>query len=276
MEYINANGTDIPAIGFGTFELEPEDARAMTRHALEIGYRHIDTAQMYKNEEAVGEGIKQSGVAREDIFLTTKVWTDSFTAGDLQKATQNSLERLGTDYVDLLLLHWPNPDVALAETMTALNDVRDRGLARNIGISNFTTTLIDRAVSESSAPVVVNQVEFHPYLSQKPVKETLARHNMALTAYCPLAQGRVFGDDTLKRIGQAHGKNGGQVALRWLLQQGDVIAIPRSTKPEHVQSNFEIFDFELTDEQMDEITALHREDGRIVSPSFAPAWDNAA
>lgn len=276
MQYTNANGTNIPSVGFGTFELEPDDAQAMTRHALEIGYRHIDTAQMYENEEAVGAGIKQSGIAREDIFLTTKLWIDDFAQGDLQEAAQKSLDRLDTEYVDLLLLHWPNPDIALAETMEALNDVRDLGRARNIGISNFTTTLIDAAVEKSRAPLVTNQVEYHPYLSQAPVKNTLAKHDMALTAYCPLARGQVFSDSTLKGIGEAHGKNPGQVALRWLLQQGDVIAIPRSTNPDHVASNFDVFDFELSEQQMDEITALQREDGRLISPSFAPDWDSAA
>lgn len=275
MQYVNANGTTIPALGFGTFELDPEDAQAMTTHALRSGYRHIDTAQAYKNEQAVGNGMRESGVAREDIFLTTKVWTRFFTDGGLQQATQKSLERLQTDYVDLLLLHWPNPDVPLAETMRALNDVRERGLARNIGISNFTTALIDEAVSLSDAPLVCNQVEYHPGLSQTPVRNTLAQHDMALTAYCPLAQGRVFKDNTLARIGEPHGKNGGQVALRWLLQQDQVIAIPRSTNPAHVDSNFDVFDFELTDQQMAEITARQSENGRLVSPSFAPVWDNA-
>lgn len=276
MQYVSANGTNIPAIGFGTFELGPADAEAMTAHALETGYRHVDTAQLYDNEAAVGAGIRRSGIAREDIFLTTKVWIDHFANGDLQQSVKDSLDRLGTDYVDLLLLHWPNPDVALAETMGALNDVRDQGLARNIGISNFTTALIDKAVEASPAPLVTNQVEYHPYLSQQPVKETLDQHNMALTAYCPLARGNVFKDATLQRIGEAHGKQAGQVALRWLLQQGDVIVIPRSTNPDHVVSNFDVFDFELTGEQMDEISALQREDGRLISPSFAPAWDNAA
>jgi len=173
-------------------------------------------------------------------------------------------------------LHWPNPDIALAETLDALNDVRDRGLARNIGISNFTAALIGKAVDESRAPLVTNQVEYHPYLNQQPVKETLDQYNMALTAYCPLARGGVFKDATLQRIGQAHGKHAGQVALRWLLQQEGVIAIPRSTNPDHVDSNFDVFDFELDAEQMADITALQHEGGRLISPSFAPAWDNAA
>lgn len=276
MQHVNANGAQIPALGFGTFELEPKDAQAMVAHALEVGYRHIDTAQMYKNEEAVGRGIAQSGVAREDIFLTTKVWTDRFRDGDLQDSVRDSLKKLDTDYLDLLLLHWPNPEISLKETLGALNEVREQGLVRNIGISNFTTHLIDEAVSQTGAPLVTNQVEYHPFISQKPVLDKLAEHDIALTAYCPLAQGRVFSEPTLERIGKAHGKNGGQVTLRWLVQHGNVIAIPRSTKPEHVASNFEIFDFELTEEEMREITALHAADGRIINPSFAPDWDNAA
>ena len=276
MQHVNANGAKIPAIGFGTFELEPADAESMVAHALDVGYRHIDTAQMYKNEEAVGRGLKKSGLDREDIFLTTKVWTDQFADGDLQASVRESLKKLDTDYVDLLLLHWPNPDISLKETLGALNEVREQGLARNIGISNFTTTLIEEAVGQSTAPLATNQVEFHPYISQQPVLDKLAEHGMALTAYCPLAQGRVFSEPTLERIGKAHGKNGGQVALRWLVQHGDVVVIPRSSKKEHVTNNFDIFDFELTAAEMDEIAALHSEDGRIINPSFAPAWDNAA
>ena len=276
MQYVNANGAEIPAIGFGTFELEPADAESMVAHALDVGYRHIDTAQMYKNEEAVGRGLKKSGLDREDIFLTTKVWTDQFADGDLQASVRESLKKLDTDYVDLLLLHWPNPDISLKETLGALNEVREQGLARNIGISNFTTTLIEEAVGQSTAPLATNQVEFHPYISQQPVLDKLAEHGMALTAYCPLAQGRVFSEPTLERIGKAHGKNGGQVALRWLVQHGDVVVIPRSSKKEHVTNNFDIFDFELTEEEMREVEALHSEDGRIINPSFAPDWDNAA
>ncbi|GAB3678189.1 aldo/keto reductase [Salinisphaera aquimarina] len=276
MQHVNANGADIPAIGFGTFELEPDDAQEMVAHALHVGYRHIDTAQAYKNEQAVGKGIKQSGVAREDIFLTTKVWTDQFADGDLQASVRQSLSKLDTDYLDLLLLHWPNPEISLKETLAALNEVREQGLVRHIGISNFTSALINEAVSQAGAPLATDQVEYHPYLSQKPVLDTLAEHQMALTAYCPLAQGRVFKDPTLERIGKAHGKNGGQVALRWLVQHGNVIAIPRSSSKAHVASNFDIFDFELTDEQMREVAGLHSPDGRIIDPSFAPVWDNAA
>ena len=276
MHHVTANGAEIPALGFGTFELEPADAEAMVEHALRVGYRHIDTAQMYDNEESVGRGIKNAGVAREDVFLTTKLWTDRFHDGDLQQAMAESLSRLGTDYVDLVLLHWPNDEVSITETTAALADVKRRGMARHVGISNFTTRLIHEAAKASPAALVTNQVEYHPFLDQSPVRDALAEHDIALTAYCPLARGEVFANDTLKRIGQTHGKNAGQVALRWLVQQDNVIAVPRSSNPDHVASNFEIFDFELSAAEMQAIFDLHTPDGRMIDPSFAPDWDNAA
>lgn len=244
----------------------------MVKHALQTGYRHIDTAQIYKNETAVGAGIAASAVARGDIFLTTKVWTDSFTEGALQASVKDSLKRLDTDYVDLLLLHWPNPDVPLEETLGALADAKRQGLARHIGVSNFTRELFARAVTECDEPLVTNQVECHPFLDQRPVLNKLREHNVALTAYCPLAQGRVFSNDTLNYIGQQHSKDNGQVALRWLLQQG-TIALPRSSNPKHVESNFKVFDFQLSNEQMHAISALTQADGRIIDPSFSPDWD---
>ncbi len=276
MHHVTANGAEIPALGFGTFELEPADAEAMVEHALRVGYRHIDTAQMYDNEESVGRGIKNAGVAREDVFLTTKLWTDRFHDGDLQQAMAESLSRLGTDYVDLVLLHWPNDEVSITETTAALADVKRRGMARHVGISNFTTRLIHEAAKASPAALVTNQVEYHPFLDQSPVRDALAEHDIALTAYCPLARGEVFANDTLKRIGQTHGKNAGQVALRWLVQQDNVIAVPRSSNPDHVAANFEIFDFELSASEMQAIFDLHTPDGRMIDPSFAPDWDNAA
>lgn len=276
MKVVHANGADIPAIGFGTFQLEPETARARVHDALAAGYRHIDTAQMYNNEEAVGAGIRDSGLARDEIFVTTKVWVDRFRDGDLQRSAEESLQRLGLDAVDLLLLHWPNPEVPLEETIGALNDVRQRGLARHIGVSNFTVALTREAVAASDAPLVTNQVEYHPYLSQDPVRRELARQGMALTAYCPLGQGRVLQDPVIARIASDHGKDPGQVILRWHYQQPDVVAIPRSSRAERVRSNLEIFDFELSEAEMNAISGLAREDGRIISPaSLAPAWDNA-
>ena len=276
MHHVTANGAEIPALGFGTFELEPGDAEAMVEHALRVGYRHIDTAQMYDNEESVGRGIKNAGVAREDVFLTTKLWTDRFHDGDLQQAMAESLSRLGADYVDLVLLHWPNDEVSITETTAALADVKRRGMARHVGISNFTTRLIHEAAKASPAALVTNQVEYHPFLDQSPVRDALAEHDIALTAYCPLARGEVFANDTLKRIGQTHGKNAGQVALRWLVQQDNVIAVPRSSNPDHVAANFEIFDFELSAAEMQAIFDLHTPDGRMIDPSFAPDWYNAA
>ena len=270
MTHVTAQHTEIPALGFGTFELEPEITRKMVAHALASGYRHIDTAQIYDNEAAVGGAITASGVARDDIFLTTKVWMDNYRDGDLQRSVKDSLNKLETDYVDLLLLHWPNPDVELEESLGALNDCHEQGLARNIGISNFPTDWMKRALPHSK--LLANQIEYHPFLDQSAVLEQARGAHMAVTAYCPLAQGKVFDDPVLTEIGRAHGKNGGQVALRWLLQQ-DVIAIPRSSRPEHVDANLEVFDFELSDAEMQRIHGLARPDGRIIDPSFAPAWD---
>lgn len=273
MQTVTTQSAAIPQLGFGTFELVPDDAHDMTGHALDVGYHHIDTAQIYGNEDAVGAAIGASGVARDDIFLTTKVWVSQFANGDLQRSAEQSLKRLDMDYVNLLLLHWPNPDVPLAETLKALAEVKRAGLTRHIGISNFTTRLIDQTVAQSSEPLVTNQVEYHPYLSQAPVLGKLAEHNMTPTAYCPLAQGRVFNDATLADIARAHDKTGGHIALRWLLQQG-CIAIPRSSKKEHVSSNLEVFDFALSDDEMQAIAGLAEPDGRIINPaSIAPDWD---
>lgn len=273
MLYSEVHGARIPAIGFGTFRLGSEDARRMVGEALALGYRHIDTAQMYGNEAGVGQGIADAGTAREDIFLTTKVWPDRFRAGELQRSADESLKRLNSDYVDLLLLHWPNPEVDLHETLDALMEVQARGKARHIGVSNFTNALLDDAVAFCGEGVLVtNQVEYHPFLTQQSVKTRLERYGMALTAYSPLAQGRVFGNAVLKEIGEAHGKNEAQVALRWLLEQG-VVAIPRTTKAANARSNFEVFDFALSASETARIDDELQGDGRVVNPSFAPQWD---
>ena len=269
---LTAQGATVPALGFGTWQIEGDDATHMVRTALETGYRHIDTAQAYENEAAVGAGIAQAGVPREDIWLTTKVWIDQFAGDDLERSAHHSLDKLGTDYVDLLLLHWPAGDVPLEETMAALDRVARQGVARHIGISNFTTAQIDRAVAASETPVLTNQVEYHPFLDQSAVIAKLKQHDMLLTAYSPNAQGKVFDNSTLNAIGDRYGKNGGQVALRWLLQQG-VIAIPRSSSPDHIRDNADIFDFELSDTDMQAIHGLAQPDGRLISPSFAPDWD---
>ncbi len=274
MHTVNAHDAQIPALGFGTFELDNITARKMVGAALQIGYRHIDTAQIYKNEQAVGQGIVDSGVSRADIFLTTKVWVSRFSEDQLAKSVTESLDRLGTDYVDLLLLHWPNPNIPLSETIPAINAVKNSGQARNIGISNFTTALINEAVSLSDSLLVTNQVEYHPLLNQDKVLSCLRQHGMSLTAYSPLAQGEVFGNPTLKSIGDQHHKNPGQIALRWLIQQDGVIAIPRTANEAHARDNFDIFDFELSSCEMAEIDRLTHRNYRTIDPgSLAPDWD---
>lgn len=275
MKIVEANGARIPALGLGTWELRGEVAERIVECALEVGYRHIDTAQMYGNEREVGRAIRTSGIPREEIFLTTKIWPDRFRRGDLQRSVEESLGRLGVSRVDLLLLHWPNPEVSLAETMEALLDVHARGWTRWIGVSNFTVALMEEAARLAApVPLVANQVEYHPFLSQRRVLAACRRLGMALVAYCPLARGRVFESPVIRRIAERHGRNPAQVALRWLIQQEGVAAIPRSAKPEHVKSNFDIWDFELSPEEMAEISALGSPAGRIVAlPGLAPAWD---
>jgi 2,5-diketo-D-gluconate reductase B len=273
MHQIEAHGARIPALGFGTFRLEGRTARRMVEAALEIGYRHVDTAQMYGNETEVGDAIAGSAVPRGEIWLTTKIWPDRFRDGDLQRAAETSVRRLQTE-PDLLLLHWPSPEVPLAETMGALNRVKRQGLAKHIGISNFTKVLIAEAWSVSEEPLVVDQVEYHPYLDQSVVLGAVREHGMALTAYAPIAHGQVFRDPTLERIGERHGKSPGQVTLRWLIQQDRVSAIPKTSREEHARTNFDIFDFELTQDEMAQIHALARPDGRLIDPGgVAPAWD---
>lgn len=273
MHTLDLQGARLPALGFGTWQLAGQTARDMVSAALSIGYRAIDTARMYGNEIEVGAGLKQSGVPRDEIFLTDKIWPDDFRDGDLQKAAENALRSLDTDYVDLLLLHWPNPEVPLAETMEALADVARRGLARHVGVSNFPVKMLREAVDACPQPLFANQVEYHPFLDQRPVIEELARQGMALIAYSPIAQGKVVKDDLLRDIAAAHGKTPVQVALRWLIQQG-CAAIPRSSSPAHAESNFAIFDFTLSDEEMHRISSLRSKRGRLISPAgMAPAWD---
>ena len=276
MIYRNWQGVEIPALGFGTYELNNDDAATMITEAAKIGYRHFDTAQMYHNEEGVGRGLKASGLARDDYFLTTKVWFDQFQSGDLQTSVVESLRKLDLDHVDLLLLHWPNDDVPLAETIAALNEVKNLGMTRMIGISNFPTALIEKAVSLSDAALTVNQVEYHPYLDQSKVLKSLRDRDMLLTAYCPIARGEVLKDTTLIEIGKKHKKSAVQVTLRWLLQQDGVMAIPKSGSPKNAATNFDIFDFELSADDMATISALAKPDGRLIDPEFAPKWDDAA
>lgn len=275
MQSITVGDVAIPLLGFGTWQLEGEVARRMTEAALEIGYRHIDTAAIYRNESEVGQGLKAAGLPRDELFLTTKIWVDSFAEGDLQRAAEASLQRLGVDHVDLLLLHWPKPNPPLEETIGALNDVKARGWTRAIGLSNFPSQLWRRAQAASEALLVTNQVEYHPFLTQETLLQTAKDLGSSLTAWSPLAQGKIVGDPTLEAIAGAHGRTVGQVTLRWLVQQG-VVAIPRTTKESRARENFGVFDFSLTEEEMARIHALGSPDGRIgdwLDPAFS--WDAA-
>jgi diketogulonate reductase-like aldo/keto reductase len=273
MHTVAAADLRIPAIGFGTWQLDGPTARSMVETALELGYRHIDTAYIYHNEKEVGEAIAHSNIPRDEIFLTTKIWIDFFRDGDLQRAAEASVEKLNGP-VDLLLLHWPKPDVPLAETIKALNAVKAAGLTRGIGVSNFPSAQLREAATLSEAPLVTNQVEYHPYLSQQAVLQTARDMGASLTAWSPIAQGKVVGDPVLIDIGKKHGKTPAQVTLRWLVQQEGVIAIPRTTSATRAAENLAVFDFALTEAEMARIFDLARPDGRLgdwLDPTFH--WD---
>lgn len=272
MLFVEANGARIPAIGLGTWELSGRTCARVVEQALRLGYRHIDTAQAYDNEREVGDGLRASGVRRDDVFVTTKVWTNHFAPHDLERSVKESLVRLRLPVVDLVLLHWPNSHVPLEETLGALAHAKRMGLTRHIGVSNFTVALIEQAVALSPEPLVCNQVEYHPYLDQAKVRAACDRHGMALVAYSPIARGRIKADQTLAGIGRAHHKTPAQICLRWLVQQ-NVSAIPRTSRVERLSENIEIFDFELSDDEMAEVAALASPKGRLTDFGFAPKWD---
>ena len=273
---VSANGATIPALGFGTFRMPGPDTLRMVPAALKIGFRHIDTAQIYGNEAEVGTGIKASGVARGDIFLTTKVWVDKYHRADLLTSVDESLRKLKTDYVDLLLLHWP-AGAALAEPVAALNEVVQAGKVRHIGVSNFSTALMAEAASLSKASLVTNQIEYHPYLYQSVVIEAARAAGMSITAYYAMADGKVFDEQKLKDIAASKGKSVAQIVLRWVIQQDGLVALSKTANEARAAENFAIFDFELSGEEMAAIHALAKPNGRIVSPGgLAPKWDAAA
>lgn len=270
---IDIPGGRVPALGFGTWRLFGEEAERATEHALAVGYRHIDTAQSYENEEQVGRALRASGLARGEVFLTTKVDLSHARREDLLRSTDESLRRLGTDYVDLLLLHWPNPDVPMRESVEALEEAQEAGRARHIGVSNFPPELLEEALA--IAPGLVNdQVEYHPFLAQEELLAVVRKHGTFLTAYSPLARGRVLEDETIRRIAEGHGKTPAQVTLRWLLQQERVAAIPKSATPARIEANFDIFDFELSGDEMERIAGLARGE-RIINPEWGPFWESA-
>jgi diketogulonate reductase-like aldo/keto reductase len=256
MEHIEASGVEMPIPGVGTFQLSGEACESAVETALEYGYRHVDTAEYYDNERAVGAAIRRSSVDRDDVFLTTKVWRSNLRRADLIEAAEASCDRLGTDYVDLLLVHWPHPRIPIEETLAAMEELVERGVTRHIGVSNFTESQLSEAQSVATVPIVTNQVLYHPYIDQRSLREHCEKTDTILTAYSPLAKGSVLGDETLERIGTRYGKTPAQVALRWLVQQPGVAPIPRSSSPEHIAQNVDIFDFSLTDAEMREIHGL--------------------
>jgi 2,5-diketo-D-gluconate reductase B len=272
MQFVEANGARIPAIGLGTWELRDRPCARLVEQAIRLGYRHIDTAQVYDNESEVGAGIHASHVPRDEIFVTTKVWTTHFAPHNLERSVKESLSRLRLHHVDLLLLHWPNPHVPLGETLGALAHAKQLGLTRNIGVSNFTVALLEAAVAACPEPLVCNQVEYHPYLDQTKVRVACDAAGMAMVAYSPIAKGHVKKDATLAEIGQSHGKTAAQVCLRWHLQQG-VVAIPRTSKIERLSENIDVFDFALSDAEMAQISAMGSASGRLTNFGFAPKWD---
>lgn len=274
MHYITLQNRKIPALGFGTYKLTGGDCTRAVRQAFDIGYRHIDTAQIYDNEEAVGDALP--ALPREEIFLTTKVWTENVRDGDLQRSVDDSLKRLKTDYVDLLLIHWPVADVPLRDQMRALASVQQAGKAKLIGVSNFTVAMMRECVETLGVKLINNQVEYHPFLSQRAVLDYTRKHGLFVTAYSPLARGGVDGHPALQEIAGRYGKSAGQVTLRWLIQQDHVAAIPKAASEKHMRANFEIFDFALTEDEMQSIHALARPDGRLIDPDWGPEWDVAA
>jgi diketogulonate reductase-like aldo/keto reductase len=268
--HITIGNEKIPALGLGTYSIYGNECTDSVCNALDQGYRHIDTAQMYGNEAEVGKGIKASPTAREDVFLTTKVLTENFNKRDFLPSVEHSLRKLKLDYVDLLLLHWPGTDEENKLALDLLNTCIDKGYTRLVGVSNFTVRHLQYA--RAHAPVICNQVEYHPYLSQEKILDDLRANNMFLTAYRPLIKGNITHDKTLNELAEKYSRTAGQIVLRWLLQQPNVAAIPKAASAKHRAENLNIFDFELSEEDMQRIFALYKNQ-RFVSPSWAPEWD---
>jgi diketogulonate reductase-like aldo/keto reductase len=274
MKTVEAHGVTIPALGLGTWELRGQQCAELVKAALDMGYRHVDTAQMYANEREVGEGIRASGVARSEVFLTTKIWPDCHAADDFARAVDERLELLDCGPVDLLLLHWPSRTVPFSETISALNKARRAGLCRHIGISNFTVAQIREAVAISDAPLLCNQVEFHPLINQDKVHAACREAGMVMTAYCPIARNRVADEPVMQEIATEHGVSPADITLAWHMAHGDVIAIPRSSQPERLASNLASSEIKLSDDEFSRISALKAKHVRVCEPeSVAPVWD---
>ena len=271
MQTVEAKGFKIPIIGLGTWELRGRDCARLTEQAIRLGYRHIDTAQMYGNEAEVGEGVRASG-RRAEVVVTTKIARTNLAPPDVEHSVKESLSKLRIDEIDLLLIHWPNDRIPLAETLGAMAKLKRAGYVKQLGVSNFTVALLAEAVKASDEPLVCNQIEYHPFLDQSKVIAACKHHDIAVVAYSPIARGSANGNEVLERIGQAHGKTAAQVSLRWLIQQ-NIVVIPRTSKLARLEENLAIFDFTLSDAEMTEIAALSQAGKRIVNLAWAPAWD---
>jgi len=267
---LDVHGLEIPKLGLGTWQLGGEDCVEAVRDAIELGYRHIDTARAYGNEVQVGQGIHDSGRNRDEIFLTTKLWYTELSSVGVHDQIEQSLRDLRTEYLDLLLIHWPSRRVPLAETLGAMVEAREAGRVRHLGVANFPSALLTEALEH--APLVCNQIEYHPYLAQPQVLALVRERELMATAYSPLAQGAVLRDRVLAEIAAAHDRSPAQIALRWLLDQPHVAAVPKASTPEHRAANLDVFDFELTDEERDRIAGLER-GHRTIDPPWAPDWD---
>jgi 2,5-diketo-D-gluconate reductase B len=272
MDYIQTQGIRMPRLGLGTFRMQGDVCRAAVESALGLGYRHIDTAEMYGNEDAVGAAIANSGVARGDLHVTTKVWNENLAPDAMRKAFDTSLKKLRLDHVDLYLVHWPARDMKLPAMFETLLKLKQEGRTRAIGVANFNIALLKTVVEEIKAPIACNQVEYHVMLDQTPLRKYLAAKSVPLVAYCPLAQGRAASDETLTRIGRRHGASAAQVALKWLLDQDGVAAIPKASRTESQQANLDALNIGLDDEDNKAIAGLPKNQ-RLVNPGFAPAWD---
>lgn len=268
----NIQGIDVPEIGLGTFKLIGKECEQTVKLALNLGYRHIDTAQVYKNEREVGEGIKQAHIPREELFVTTKIWNTNMEPDDVIKSTERSLQDLDIPYIDLLLIHWPNPEVDIEQTIEAMLSIRDQGKALNIGVSNFPMKHLKEVNDELAAPIFCNQVEYHALLGQFDLLDYAAENDLMVTAYSPLGQGQVLENSLIKDLAKKYEKTPAQIALRWLIEQEQVVVIPKASTRQHLEENKDIYDFILEDDDFYAIDEL-RKDNRIVRPEFEPDWD---
>ena len=269
---LQGGGISLPRLGLGTFRMQGETCRTAVESALGLGYRHLDTAEMYGNEEAIGAALAASGVARKDLHVTTKVWNENLAPDAIRRSFDASLKKLRLDQVDLYLVHWPSKKMNLPAMFETLMKLRDEGRTRAIGVANFNIALLKTVVEEIGAPIACNQIEYHVMLDQTAVRRYLAEKSIPLVAYCPLAQGRAASDETLMAIGRKHGASAAQVALKWLLDQDGVAAIPKASRAESQQANLDAGNIGLDDEDMKAIAALPKNQ-RCVNPGFAPAWD---